>query len=228
MQPERRLQQVEEIGQRGDLLGDRHLGKGDHEAFRQAPSGLADQRGQEEVERAEGPRLQLLGERLDADADEGRQAPGREPGGHLAGGGLGVAVLLRVRTVAVAILEVGPEVLDRLAAEPLGDTGVNRDAEVLPQPHRRREVRGSGGVLFESPQRQRSQPGGDVGLEEVRAAVDRVDRLAASGIARLGPGKFEVRATQALEDGTDGLVAQGHPAIPITIRRTTRSRAKRR
>ena len=86
----------------------------------------------------------------------GGSVPCGQSGGHLARGGGGVAVLLRVRTVAVAVLEVDAEVLDRLAAELLGDAGVDRGGQVLPQPDRRGEVRGGG--AYSSRARSASAP----------------------------------------------------------------------
>src|SRR4029079_12089817 len=112
-----------------------------------------------EVERAQGSASQLFRERLDADAGERRQSPCGQSRGHLAGRGLGVAVLLRIRAVAVAVLEVGAEILDGLAAELLADAGVDRGGEVLPQSDRSGEVRRSRGIVFERLQSERSQPG---------------------------------------------------------------------
>src|SRR4029079_3746091 len=104
-----------------------------------------------------------------------------------------------------------------------------------PQPDRCGEVRGGRGVLLEGPQGERSQPRGGVGLEEMGTAIDGVDGLAPSGLAGLASHEVEVGAAQVIEDVADLVVAEGSrhglssgQASPSTIRRTTRSRAKRR
>jgi hypothetical protein len=65
-----------ERGERADecyhLLGHRHLGQRDHEAGRQ-PARLVHERRHEQVQRAERPLGELGRQRLDADADEGRE-----------------------------------------------------------------------------------------------------------------------------------------------------------
>ena len=96
-----------------------------------------------------------------------------------------VAVLLVIGPVAVAVLEVDAEVLDRLARQLVDDArvdavGERRDRGRSP----RRARRGVGRVLVERPQRHRAELPRRVGLEQVRAAVDRVHRLALRGVAR--------------------------------------------
>jgi hypothetical protein len=123
-----------------------------------------------------------------------------------------VAVLLRVRAVAVTILEIGPEVLDGLAAEPVQDASVDRRREVFAQTGGPGEIQGTRGVLFESPQGEGSQPGCYVGLEEMCSTVDGMDRLAASGLSGIAAVEGEVGNTQALKSFADGIGRQrrGH------------------
>ena len=85
---------------------------------------------------------QLVAEVLDPDADERRERAVRGAGGDFDGGRFGVPVLFRVRPVAVAVLEIQPEVLDRLALQLLrhprvdARRGGRREAE-----HRAERVR---------------------------------------------------------------------------------------
>ena len=76
--------------------------------------------------------VQLLDERLDADADERRQRAGVEPRATSLRRRLRVAVLLGVRAVAVAVLEVDSEVLDRLAAQLLCNSRADLLCEARP------------------------------------------------------------------------------------------------
>ena len=68
---ELRLHLVEEIGERGALFGDGDLRERDDEVRRQRTIRFRDERGDEDVERANAARAQFFGERLDADADKG-------------------------------------------------------------------------------------------------------------------------------------------------------------
>ena len=79
--------------------------------------------------RAQAAPLQLLAQRLDADADERRQRAVRQPRRDLVGRGLRVAVLFVVGAVAVAVLEVDAEVLDRLARQLVDDARVDAVGE---------------------------------------------------------------------------------------------------
>jgi hypothetical protein len=65
--------------------------------------------------------VKLTGERLDADADEGRQRAGLEPGGDFQGSRLRVRVLFGIRSVSVSVLEVDAKILDGLPAKLLDD-----------------------------------------------------------------------------------------------------------
>ena len=112
------------------------------------PPGGADQRRHEEIERAQAARVQLLRQRLDADADERRQRAAASAAATPPAADARVSVLFGVRPDAVAVLEVDPEVLDRLAAQlgddaradRLGEAGrvVRQPTEAKRRPKRRR------------------------------------------------------------------------------------------
>ena len=97
------------------LVDRRHLGQGEQEAVVEAA--LANQLAEEQVEGAQaaspGGRL----ERLEPDPVERRGLPVVHGPGQGAGGGERGDVLLGVRAVAEAVLEVDPQVLDRLGLE---------------------------------------------------------------------------------------------------------------
>ena len=128
-------------GQRVDLLQPGHgvvhrlhlghggdLGQGEDQPFRQLAGG--GQAGDEQVQGAQpagtGGRL----EALEPDPDERRGAAVRDGGGDGGRGSDGVGVLGVVTPVPVAVLEVQPEVLDRLAAELRGHAGGDGGGQV--------------------------------------------------------------------------------------------------
>jgi hypothetical protein len=159
-------------------LRDRH-----DEIGRQPLAGCAHQRGDEAIERAQAPRLQLCRHRLDPDADERRQGAVLQPGGHLLRRRDGMAVLFGVRTVTVAVLEIEPVVLDRLGAELVDDAGANRCREGdgvavgRVQVERRRKRWRIGRIFLQRRRCQRPELRRGIGPEQMRAAVDRVHRL---------------------------------------------------
>ena len=113
---------------------------------RQPSPRRARERRDEDVERAQAARVQLLRHRLDADADERRQRSRRQPP-RLPRRPLRVAVFFGVGPDAVAVLEVDAEVFDRLARELFDDAGANRVGEPglrpAPSPSARRASRAS-------------------------------------------------------------------------------------
>src|SRR6185312_5648239 len=92
-------------------------------------------------------------ERLDADAEERRQGAEGEAARDLRAGGDRVVVLLVVGAIAVAVLEVDPEVLDRLAPELLDDALVHLVGEVRRDTDRLRELAGRRRGLVQDAQR---------------------------------------------------------------------------
>ena len=173
---------LEGVDQHRDLLGAHHLGQGDHESGRQLLRTLR-QRGEEQVQGAQRAATLLGGEGLDPDPDERRERAFREALGAFLARRPGVAVLLRVGTDAVAVLEIDAEVFHRLAlqllldpaVDDLGDAGIDSD--------RLREGGGVRRVLRERLEGEVSELSGRVALEQVRAAVDRVHGLAGPGLA---------------------------------------------
>ncbi len=214
-QPERALESLEEVGERGDLLGDGHLGQRDDEVLRQPASGVADQLREEDVESPEASPRELPGEGLDADADRGRQCPGRETRRDLARRGDGVAVFLGVGAIAVAVLEVDAEVFDRLPPELLDDARIDHVGERARQAEYAREGLRTRGELGERVERERSQPGGGVGVKKVRAPVDRMDRLASAGLPRIAPREGGVGGLQALFGSGHDLVGKCRPRAQV-------------
>ena len=155
----------------------RELGERDDEARRPGRAGGRAQRAQEALERAQAAGRQLVRERLDADAVERRGGLLRDPAREFLRGGVGVPVLLGVGAMAVAVLEVDPEVLDRLAPELLDHPGMDGPGQPDVEPEGRGEGLGVGRVLGERGERQRAQPGRRVGPEEVGTAIDGVHWL---------------------------------------------------
>ena len=94
----------------------------------------------------------------------GGSVPSAQARGDLAAPRCGVAVLLVVRAVAVAVLEVDAEVLDRLALQLLDDARVDRSARAAIEAERRGERRRVRRVLVERAQRERAELLRRVGL----------------------------------------------------------------
>ncbi len=87
-------------------------------------------------------------------------------------------ILLGVGAAPVPVLEIDAVVLDRLALQLLDDARVDPRSQRLREPDRGGEGVRVRRVLGQRVERQRAELAGDVGAEEVRAAVDRVDGLA--------------------------------------------------
>ena len=139
---------------------------------------------QEEIEGPEAAALQLVAERLDPDADRRRQRAGLRCPRRPRRPPLRVLVLLGVGAVAEAVLEVDPEILDRLARQLVDDARVDARARAsASRPERRGERRRVGRVLLQRAQRDRAELLRRVGLEQMRAAVDDVHRLPRGGVA---------------------------------------------
>ena len=106
----------------------------------------------------------------------GGSVPAAQPGRDFLGGRSRVAVLLGVGPVAVAVLEVDAEVLDRLAPQLVDDPRAHGLGKARPRPARRPSAAAKrarvGRVLVERRQREGAELRGGVGLEQMRAAVD--------------------------------------------------------
>ena len=108
----------------------------------------------------------------------GGSVPAFSPAATSARGGRGVAILLGIHTVAIAVLEIDAEVFDRFAAEFFNDPRTDRcRVNVRGETERRRKRFGVRGVLVEHGQCDRTELRRRISLEQVRSAVDGVHRL---------------------------------------------------
>ncbi len=195
--PEPVLQRLGRAAEQLHLDGQHHLRRGEGEAG----DGLAEL-GAHALQRAERTPRGPPGEGLQPDADERRK---RSVAATLLQGharGLGVVVLLLVGPDAVAVLEVDPEVLHRLALQlgddPLAEVGrlgrAERQSEGVRERRTVRRVgvqRGAG---------QHPQASRRAGLEQMRAAVQHLDRASpgrAGAVARARAGEAPRRAIPA-------------------------------
>ena len=144
----------ERVDQQSDLSAAGDLRERDDEVGRQAAVGFLQQPFEEQVRRPQRALAQLLAEVLDANADEGRQRAVLRAVRDFDRGGGGMAVLFRVRAVAVAVLEIQAEVFDRLAAELLDDPGVHALGGSGIEAEHRDERRAVGRVLAQDAQRR--------------------------------------------------------------------------
>ncbi len=173
----RRLDAAEGLRQRAHLRSGGDLRQRDDEVRRQLSAGFLQQPLDEEMGGPERPLAELVTEVLDPHADERRQRAVRVRRGDFDGRGLGVAVLFGVRAVAVAVLEVQPEVLDRLASQLLDHARMDARGRRRREAERGGERGRIGRVLVQGPQRRGAEARRGVRLEEVRAAVHHVNRL---------------------------------------------------
>ena len=105
-----------------------------------------------------------------------------------------MAVLLRVETNPVAVLEIDAEVLDRLAPELVLHARVDRFGERGREVDGAREILRRGRVLLERAQCQGSQALRGVGVEQMSAPVDGMHRLA---LALHGQRRTTIRAVRS-------------------------------
>jgi len=119
--------------------------------------------------------------------------------GDLLRGGDGVAVLFVVGAVAVAVLEVDAEVLDRLAAQLLAHALEHLRRELAPNAQRFGKRRGVGRVGLERLHRDLAELVRRLCSEQVRSAVDGVHRLARAAVARVMAPEPRLRAVDAIE-----------------------------
>ncbi len=99
----------------------------------------------------------------------------------------GVSIFLRIGAIAVTVFEIEPEIFDRFAPQFFDDAGVNLLRQLLVgiHPEHVRETGRIRRIFFERPQRHRAEFLRGVGLEEMRAAIDRVHRLSAMRFSRI-------------------------------------------
>src|SRR5262249_42755000 len=141
------------------------------------PAGALEEPRQKEIERAQAATLRLLVQRLDPDADSGRERARSQTGSRLFRRRTGEAVLFIVRAPAETILEIDAEVFHGLVRELSHDPGVNPRREPVIELEdlcqRRRVRRG----LLKDIESCRAELPCRVRSEEVRAAVHGVHRL---------------------------------------------------
>ena len=129
--------------------------------------------------------MQFARHRLDPDADERRERASAQSLRDFLRRSLRVAIFLCVGSVAVAVLEIDAEVFDRLASKLLYDTCPNRTRKL-----RRLEAqgpckrRGVWRILVEHTARSDAELSCRVRAEQMRAAVNGVDRLTIVCFAR--------------------------------------------
>src|SRR5713226_4207529 len=106
-------------------------------------------------------------------------------------------VLFRVRPVAIPILEINAEILDRLAGQlcnhPRGNLLRYRAGW---EPESSRESALDRRVISQRLPRELTQPFTGGRPEQMGASVKRVHRLAAGGIPRIGSAKSSIRFAQ--------------------------------
>ncbi len=200
------LQPPAQVGHRLDLRDRGDLGQGHGEARRQRP--VAEQRGQEDVHRPDRP---VPGGRLQALAPqpgERRRRPGRHGGGQRGGRADRVGVLSVVAAVAVAVLEVQPQVLDRLGGQLGADQRQHPGGKLRWQAHRGGEFRRA---WREAVQRSQCPPAplrGQVPAERVGGHVRGVHRLPAGPVSRVASGESPVGGGEHRVDLGDGSLRQ--------------------
>lgn len=174
------------------------------------PCGLH-QAGEEDVEGADATVADGGLHALHPDAHIGGRAaspslrPGGAPtvrGGYQGGGAGRVRVLLGVRAGAVAVLEVDAQILDGLTDQLGADPVMNIGGERVGDAEDGGERTGVGGVRVEGGERLVTPGTHGVGGECVAGDIDRVDRLAGAGVARVAPRQIRVHLG---ESGADAL-----------------------
>ena len=222
-QPVRVLQGGQDLGERGDVGGRHDLGEGDDQARRQA-LGALEVRAEEAVEGGDAARGGPVAEGLDAQPHERRQRPGGGGRGQRRGGRRGVAVLDVVAAVAVAVLEVDAQVLQRLAGELGGHLRPHRGGELRPDGEDLGDGGGVGGVLVEQARGLGAHVADGGGGDAVRGQVQHLHGLAAGRSAgpvaahrrvRVGDAGQQPRDDRRRQPGGHGVAG---PAAPSRTR----------
>ena len=151
----------------------------------------------------------------------GGSVPAASPAATSSAADCGVAVFFGVRPVAVAVLEVDPEVLDRLARS----LSTTRARIVSPasrgaQAERAARTIGVGRMLVERRQRERAELRRRVAPEQMRAAVDGVHRLPVAALAGIVARDRAIRARSVETDRREIALGEGR-------RRRLRRRVRR-
>ena len=198
-----------------------YLRQRDDEIGRERVVGELEQPGKKEIERPQAAVLVCLAERLDADANAERQNMREECRGHLFSGGAREMILFLAGAAAEALFEIDAIVLDRFAVQFVEDAGVDALGErvfVADDVGQRLRIRR---VLLERAERNSAKLLRGVGLEQMRAAVERVDRLALRRVAVKTLLYFEVLLAQRPRN-------EANPRVGIVVSSMTGSIAGRR
>ena len=141
--------------------------------------------------------MELFRHRLDAYANEWRQRSGFQTRRHLPRRGLRVAVLFRINAVAVAVLEIYPEIFDWLATEFFDDASADGcGIDVRAEPERSDQCLSVRGVFVQRGECNCTQLRRGISLEQVRAAIHRVHRLPVATLPREIPSDDLIRAAK--------------------------------
>ncbi len=117
--------------------------------------------------------------------------------------------------MAESVFEIDPEILDRFTRQLLDDAGVETIGERRFEIERARKRRRIGRVLLERAQGDRAELAGQGRVEQMRAAVDRMDRLPARRVAGKLLGRSNIRLVERVEKGGQRVVRDrrlGHHA----------------
>ncbi len=216
LEPQRAVDQAQPLFEQGqqldqdlDLFDGRHLGEGEH--------GRRTERGDEQVERAN-PAFQQRGrvERLEPDPHPRRRGG---PATDQFGRADRVGVLGVVGPQTVAVLEVHPQVLDRLAAQLRHHLVVHRLGQVRRQAEHLGERPGPARVLLERRQRRCSPLGRHVARDPVGRHVTGVHRLPAARVARVSRRPRGVHFGQAGDRVGEQRAVEGGPHALRSVRR---------
>ena len=165
------------------------LGEGDHEAVRQRAAS-AQKRAQEQVQGAQHRAVgSAASKHLKRSPTNGGATPAVERVGQPAGDRDGVGVFRRVAPVAVAVLEVQPQILDRLADQ----LRLDPRRDLRRSTRRRARPRGTARPCRRGrrPRRARAGPTrpASSGVKRSAGDVHGVHRLATAVLAGVGPGQ---------------------------------------
>jgi hypothetical protein len=207
LEPVRLLEPLAEQDHRPHLIGAGDLRQRHDEAGRQLAPGQ--QLGQEDIQRVDRPAAGRGGQALAAQPGERRRCPGDHGIAEQRGGRPGIVVLAGIRpraARAVPVLEVNPQVLDRLGAQ-LGQHAVaHRRGELRAEAHGGREMVRLRSAAFQRDQRLSPPPHGQIRLELVGRDIERLHRLAARPLPGVLVGELLIgRREQRVEFGAGGV-----------------------
>ena len=196
------FEQGKEMDGRVHLFRDLNLGHRDDKIVRQLPAGGGHERRDENIERAEAARAQVFVQRLNANSDERRQAAVAHALCDFERAGVRMLIFLGVGAIAVAILEIEPEIFNRFALQFLSDARVDLFEKRLFrfQAQCLAERGGVGRVFAHAAQGYFPKSAGRISLEEMRSSINGVHRLAPVGFPGITAHEFLIRRSQPGHD----------------------------